>query len=275
MEKFKMDDLKDDFGVYKGIFVISSALMIFLVQIYLIFISNGVDILNFKNIQNVVLRIVLQVIIQIIGFSFVNVLVFWIVFKVKEKIWIFKHKNMWFKGEWLHIHDKKNVRIGKVTIKQKFFKIEADASNLSPNISNNTKITNWYYQSSQLYPKGLPGIEFVGSYVADDQENETYKLGIHIFDSMSCINGYPSKLTGRFSDTFKIYEEKAQDGVDKKGLIYFFKVTPRIRNCIYDNNEINYEKLANIVHNDSLKNEGFVIKLKEVLEKHGYDICKI
>lgn len=271
MRKQKMNELKDDFKIYKDIFTSSAAVMIFIVQIYIILITNGVDVFGFGFIKKDILRIIFQIITQLIGLTFINIGVFSFCYKFFEKRWINKNKDIWFQGEWLHIHDKKNVRIGIFTIKQRFSCIEVkEARNITPNVNgiSNKPTTTWNYISATINPKEMLGVKLLCSYIARNKNK--YKQGLHAFKEIQIgKDNFPYKMSGYFSDTLEGEEGEIRDVSDSNGMIHFFKISPEIKKYIYNGKSVDMNALANILNISNLKTEEFCIMLKEVMYKHG------
>ncbi len=269
--KFNADNIKDDYGIYKDIFIASSAFTILVIQIYVLCITNGLDLVNFSWIENRILSVIVQVLVQIIGFGVINVFIFWCAFKVKERAWIKANKQMMLQGRWLHIHDKDNVRIGVVTIHQRFSAVDVKAFNIAPKapgISDSGR-TKWEYLNARIYPPELSGIEFFGCYVSR-KKNGTINQGVHIFDTVDVdANGYPVRMMGSFCDTFRVAEEKVEDIQDRKGQIAMYKMTPALEKIIYGAGGVNYEALAAIADNPSCADEPFVQALQEIIKKYS------
>lgn len=276
MWKFNSENIKDDYEIYKDIFIASSAIMIMVMQIYVLCISNGLDLVNFSWIENRVMSVVVQILVQMIGFGVINVFIFWIVFKIKEGKWIRANKQKMLQGQWLHIHDKDNVRIGIVTIHQRFSAVDVKAFNIAPKVNGiaDSGRTNWEYLNARIYPPELSGIEFFGCYVSR-KKNGTINQGIHVFDAVDVdASGFPVRMQGSFCDTFRIAEEKVTDIQDRKGHITMFKMTPTLRKVLYGVGGINYEVLADIVNHPECVNEPFVMTLRDILQKIGTKIEK-
>ncbi len=269
--KFNAQNIKDDYEIYKDIFMASSALMILVMQLYVLCVANGWDPASFAWIENRALSIILQIVVQVIGFAGINVFIFWCVFKIKERAWICQNKHKMLQGQWLHIHDKDNVRIGIVTIHQRFSAVDVKAFNIAPKSDKigDSGRTNWEYLNARIYPPELSGIEFFGCYVSR-KKNGTINQGIHIFDTVDVdANGFPVRMTGSFCDTFRVAEEKVEDIQDRKGQITMYKITPALHKAIYGAGGIKYEALAAIADNQTCADEPFVQALQEVIHKHS------
>lgn len=270
------DNIENNDDIYRRIFIKSSSLMILMVQIYMIFLANGINPADFTFIKNDVLRSVLQFSVQIIGFAIINLIIYTCFSQLEKRKWLKNNKHKWLNGEWLHIHDKKNIRIGTVTIEQNYYDIKVKGINMAPNVAelSGYKRTSWKYLSTRLYPPSLTGIEFFGCYAAKKATGEINQ-GIHIFDDIiSNQSGYPIKLIGNFSDTFKLIDEKVSNINDKMGALYFFKMTPKIKSYIYDETGINYSKLENIIYEKELADEEYVKELKKVINSYNYSTEK-
>ena len=254
-----MSNINDkDFEVYKRVFMISSSVMLILLQIFVILVSNGIDVANFPFIKNSMIRVILQFSIQIVFFSLISVIVYHIVLKIEEALWINSHRAYWLQGIWLHIHEKPNVRVGVVDIKQKFYYLEVHGENIRPNLTRVTEIrrTNWDYIDTKF--DLTKHIEFVGNYTAMKYNSDDPNYGAHIFNNVDKDkDGWPIAMYGKFGDIFKINLENI-DKTDKAGGIYFFKLNDKIKKYIESDNRIDYMKLSNILSIDELKDEPYV-----------------
>jgi len=266
-----MDKIEnEDFANHKKVFLVSSGIMLAILQLFIILISNGIDIVNFVFIKNAILRVIMQFSIQIMFFGFVSAIVYNIVFKLEEIIWIKCHRNWWLQGQWLHIHDKANVRIGVVNIKQQFSVIEVHGENISPNQKTQMQLnkTKWDYIDTKF--DLTDKIEFVGNYTAM-KSNDEQNYGVHIFNDVQLNkDGYPVSMHGKFGDAFKIQManvEKIKE--DKAGEIYLFRLNDTLRRYLECDIGIDLIKLSNITSIPNLRGEKYVQTLEEVLEKHS------
>ena len=269
--KFNAENIQDDYGIYKDIFMASSAIMILVMQLYVLCVANGWDPVSFAWVESRALSIILQIVTQVIGFAGINVFIFWCVFKIKERQWIKDNRQKMLQGRWLHIHDKDNVRIGVVTVHQRFSAVDVRAFNIAPKapgISDSGR-TKWEYLNARIYPPELSGIEFFGCYVSRKKDG-TINQGVHIFDTVDVdADGYPTRMMGSFCDTFRVAEEKVMDIRDRKGQIVMYKMTPALEKAIYGSGGINYEALAAIADDPNCADEPFVQALRSVIDKYS------
>ncbi len=270
--KIKMDKIHNEYDIYERIFTWSAGFMITLVDVYIILITNGVDLVNFEYVQNPLLRALLQFVVQVVLFAVIGVCVYKLHYIYEEKKWIKMHSEKWVQGEWLHIHEKKNVRIGYVKIRQRFSSIDVHgAVNITPNVYGIQKKnkTTWGYQSATFLTDNTDLFELLCCYEAKSSGQS--KPGIHHFtESKNDDDNIPYMIKGTFSDTLKSLENSRVAKNDADGDLYLFKINDRIRPFITDGKNIDYDKLANILDNENLKDEKFCTTLDRVIRKYGY-----
>jgi len=267
--KRKMDKLDMD-REYESIYSLSAGWLLLSLNIYILFVSSGSDFLEFSFIRNPVTRLLIQALIQVVASIGVHILILLCVRKYKQNKWIKEHKHKYLQGEWLHIHDKDNVRIGMVTIKQSYDNIQVtDGYNVSPcNVGIKEKpLSKWSYCCAELYPSQLAGagVEFLGCYVSSKPDS-SFVLGVHNIDSIDHNDeGFPYIMSGQFLDTLKRQGNETIDIQDKAGAIYFFKMTPAIKKYLQAGTH--HEQIAAILNEDSLKDEPYVKKLRQIVNK--------
>lgn len=272
MQNKRIDEFEDD-KIYKQIFLWSSGLMIFLLTIYIVFLSYGFDFLNIDFIENKTVQIIASILIQFLGTVGVNVCIYGLVYKIFEFRWKKENKDIYIKGEWLTIHNKGNVRIGVANIQQSFKTIKTEAYNISPKVDGikQKPKSNWEYSCVSLRPQHLVGISFLGCYVSKkDSENI---MGVHQIDSIEInekIDKYPYIMSGKFCDTVKNKGKKLTNVDDNVGEIYFYKMTPEIKE--YLSNGEKEEQLKNILNEKTLENELFVKKLSSIVAQHVAEV---
>ncbi len=268
MANKRIDEFEDD-KIYKQIFLWSSGLMMFLLTVYFLFISYGFDFLNVDFIENKTLQLIVCVLIQFVGTVGINVCIYALVYKIFEFRWKKENKHIYIKGEWLTIHNKENVRIGIATIQQSFKTIKAQAFNVSPKIDaiKQKPKSSWEYTCVSLYPELLVGLELLGCYVSQ-KDNENI-MGVHQIDSIDINESgdkYPHIMSGKFCDTVKNSGKKLININDNVGEIYFYKMTPEIKK--YLNRGKKEEQLQMILNQKDLEGELFVEKLRSVIAQH-------
>lgn len=268
MANRRIDEFEDD-QIYKNIFLVSSGIMIFLLSIYVLFLSYGFDCLDFSFIKNKTLSLILCVLLQLVGAIGINACVYACVYKFFEFKWKKQNKHMYLKGDWLTIHDKGNVRIGFVKIAQSFKTIKVEAFNVSPKTEGikQKEKSNWEYSCASLYPQQLVGIKLLGCYISK-KDCQTI-MGVHQFDSIETneeIDKYPYIMSGQFCDTVKNDGEKLINIDDNVGKIYFYKITPEMKR--YLSKGTKDEQLQTILDEESMKDELFVKKLKSIVSQH-------
>lgn len=275
----KMDNIYTEESSYGHIFDKATIILIAIVDICILLVSNGCD-FDFEFIQSSFLKLVLQIIFQVILVNCGNFLILFLVTCYEKQKWIKNNKNKWIQGEWLHIHEKPDIRIGVVNIKQKFSNIEVKAINISPNCEGvrHKKETSWTYTTSKLFPKELQsiGIEMVGCYTAYEHKNfsGTKKQGVHIFDIFRYNSEqYPKEIIGYFNDTVSLKNGNIENIEDKIGMIYMYRVNDNLKEYLTNDGSISLNRLTNVLDIDELEKEDFVIRLKKVIaeqkEKQG------
>lgn len=268
MQNKRIDEFEDD-KIYKQIFLWSSGIMMFLLTVYCVFLNFGFDFLNMNFIENETLQIIASVLIQFVGTVGINVCIYGLVYKIFEFRWKKDNKNIYIKGEWLTIHSKENVRIGIANIQQSFKTIKAEAYNISPKVDGikQKPKSNWEYSCVSLSPQQLVGIRFLGCYVSK-KDSETI-MGVHQIDSIDInesVDMYPFIMSGKFCDTVKNSGKKLINVNDNIGEIYFYRMTPEIKNYLSKGEK--EEQLKNILSEKTLENELFVKKLGTIVAQN-------
>ena len=94
-------------------------------------------------------------------------------------------------------------------------------------------------------------------------------MGVHQIDSIDInesIDMYPYMMSGKFCDTVKNSGKKIININDNIGEIYFYKMTPAIKNYLSQGEK--EEQLKNILNEKSLESELFVKKLNSIVAQH-------
>lgn len=271
MQKKKFDEFEDD-KVYKQIFLWSSGLMMFLLTIYFVFLNCGFDFLNMDFIENEALQIVANVLIQFFGTVGINVCIYGLVYKIFEYKWKKNNKDIYIRGEWLTIHNKENIRIGIVNIHQSFKTIKAEAYNISPKVEGikQKPKSNWEYSCVSLSPEQLVGVRLLGCYVSKKDSEDI--MGVHQINSIEInenVDKFPYKMSGKFFDTVKNNGKKVININDNIGEIYFYKMTPQIKEYLKKGEK--EEQLKNILNETTLQDEFFVKKLSSIISQYIVD----
>ncbi len=266
MNKFKMDKIGINSEIYKSIFFATNTIFLIIFEIYIMLAFNGINILNFESISNDTLRIILQILAQIISFSAIYAILHKIVFKIKSLIWIKQNKEIWLQGIWLHVHEKKDIRVGIVKIKQNFYEIEAQAQNINPSMVDNDKITDWYYSMARV-SLNEKDESFVGYYKTHKHDVSENNDGMHRLIVTSRKNGYPCIMRGNFYDTVhpnnNEYEIK-----DHCGKLTFFKPSKECLKALNDNSSM-LKAVQNLPNDYRFKGEEYVVHLKNTIEKYN------
>lgn len=280
---YKMDNMPGDHKIYKEVFSTSAKIISLGVALDLILTSNGFDlskilidmITGLLPLPTAVIQAAVEMILETGGFFVGSIIVYDLVLRYRQQVWIRDNQNLMLRGKWLHIHEKDNVRIGVVTIKQSFTTLDVNGFNVNPLAigAKNVGKTKWTYMACRLFPTEMTGIEFFGTYAARRHGGQV-KQGIHIFDTMQIDEdtGRPVYLHGSFSDAFKISNEKVDDINDGKGDIYLFRMTPALetflkKNNIDDHNLRHILELSKKEEFAHLQDEPFIITLNEVIKR--------
>lgn len=265
--KTKMDKIDVTGQEYKKTFLTSASILLVLVQIYPILLSFKIDLFNFEMVNNPILRTLFQVFIN----SFLFLIVYLLVKQVHCYRWIKHHKDIWIQGDWLHIHVKKDIRIGLVEIRQDFYSIKAQGHNISPKDTNRTqpeRETTWNYVLGSVMNDTTPR-DFIGCYTAHEVQSQTKKDGVHILTiEPPSKNDYPTRMIGCFRDTCKIDKRGITDVVgNHAGELYLFKLSPSLKEYLFSENGCRYDLLAELHKQIKFREEPFVIKLLQCLPK--------
>lgn len=280
---YKMDNIPGDHKIYKEVFSTSAKIISLLVALDLILTNNGFDlskllidwITGLLPLPTAVIRAAVEMLLETGGFFVGSIIVYDLVLRHRQRVWIKNNQNLMLRGKWLHIHEKGNVRIGVVTIKQSFTTLDVKGFNVNPLAQGvgNVGRTKWSYMACRLFPAEMTGIEFFGTYAARRHGGQV-KQGIHIFDTMQldAETGIPVYLHGSFSDAFKISNEKVDDINDGKGDIYLFRITPALDAFLKKNNidDYNLRHILELTKKEEyahLQEEPYLITLNEVIQR--------
>lgn len=270
MRRIKMDrDVGKNTGVYHEIMTGSVTVFLALVDLYCTLFNNTVEEKILKSIENVTARKALLFVLYFIVFNILYWLVLEAVFYFKEKSWAKRHKDLWMRGKWLHIHIKTDnaIRIGMVDIQQNFYEIKVDAMNVSYLKKKGSTTTKWGYYSAKLSEEsGTPNM--IGCYKSIKEGMTMGNQGIHslFIKNRDKKSQYPIELSGMFSDTFKM-EKKNMEPVhpgDHCGKLMLFRLSKKMENTLYRSGHLNIEKLRTIDQDVNYADEPFVKELKEL-----------
>lgn len=265
----KMDDIGSTNQHYKNISNISVTTLILILQAYLMLILSGIDLFNFSSVSNTFARYSIQVLVQLLLFTFIYSIVYFTVKKIYCVNWIKSHKNIWLKGIWLHIHVKNDIRVGTVDIEQNFYTIKATARNVYPGgLGKPQRETTWNYLLSKVFDDESVR-DFVGYYKAEDITSQSSKDGVHVLHienkSRDKKTGYANYMVGTFRDTVKISKNEIQDSDSHAGQLYFFRLSDKCREYLIGDNGFRYDLLPTLHEKAEFADEPYVIKLKECL----------
>lgn len=217
-------------------------------------------------IQNEILRNFALWGIQFVLLGAFGSFVYLCVSSVYSLHWRIKNKSIWYNGTWYHIHDKKNVRVGKVKIKQKFYDLEVTAINYDAEKKKKEK-TTWRYIGHEL-PNGANGNSLIGCYSALREQHTKY--GFHILSTVEENRwGTPVQLLGEFGDVLKLSEYYNENIFDKMGELHLYKIT-RSNKKIFKKYIKDVSKLQDVCNDPAVAKTDFVMTLKKVLDKNKY-----
>lgn len=261
--------MSDSSKHYDKINNISVSILLIIFQAYLMFALSGIDLLNFSMIQNIVTRYCVQVLVQLLIFTFLYAVIHITVKELYFLIWKHNNKSIWLEGKWLHIHVKNNIRVGTVEIKQYFNEIGGIGHNISID-SADKKDTTWSYVTGRVEDINGAG-DFVAYYAATKVGSSSTRNGVHVLslESSNQKNKYTPQLLGIFSDTY----DKELDSInivnvgEHSGGLFFFRMSNKCKNYLYDENGFSYSKLSTLHTKDEFADEPYVIKLKEILQQ--------
>lgn len=237
---------------------IAVAIVLAVVDAYITLLSSGNYLLNALSfIENAKVKELVLWLIQflVLGISFTAV--YFVVKLVYMLVWRLLHKNIWYAGTWVHVHDKENVRTGVVEIKQNFYNLDVTATNIDPLNDRNT-ITKWRYIGDEILESGN---SLIGCYVAVRNEQQT-KYGFHIFNNISGKS--PNRMEGKFGDVL-ISNEDVINNADKMGDLYLFKLPKKMMRPYIDN-PIRLKDIANDNTSEISKTD-FAKRLRKTIDK--------
>lgn len=157
--------------------------------------------------------------------------------------WRSANKNIWVKGLWLHIHDKKKVRVGVVDIDQDFYSITVEGYNVSPK-SYNMDESRWTHLLGRIVK--TDNQHTIYGYYENKHGFDGTKGGMHEFDILNTSNNqYPIQMKGFFRD---LINSKGQDISNSVGEIFLYRLTEETPyyHKIIDNKSglISYDRLV-------------------------------
>ena len=216
--------------IYAGIYLLTIVFTVFVLELYS---SLEIDFLQFLNVSGPSLYI-LKVVIFILHwavFALFYVGLSELILKIKRWKWKKDNPGLDIEGVWLHIHDKEDVKIGVVEIKQDFYDLSVDAENIKPHTDDDTT-TKWHYIGAQFKPSENAQIQLIACYFGR-RSQETFKQGVHLYREFHSENGKVQKMTGEFGDALNITSgQKPVEVHDKTGKILLYRMTPEIKEYI-------------------------------------------
>lgn len=273
LKNLKMDNIVKNEEIYKSIIFTTSAIFLALVQVYIILLSSGIDIFEFSMIKSMVIRIICKIIVQIIVFGIIYMIVYFIIYRIKTVYWINRHKDLYVKGRWLHIHIKNNVRIGYVDISQNFYEVIARGYNIDLLCQNGENhMTNWVYLMGQV-DNDKTARDFIGYYKAHKQEEDITNDGMHALTVTEKREGFPYVMRGNFYDTFKITNESINRILvnEHSGILIFFKPSSACIKYLQSGNNI-LENIRKLPEVPIFANEEYVKTIKALMHTKKLNI---
>ncbi len=272
-----MDSISSSGKHYKEISSKASGYFVTFLTIYMVFVENNIRILDeiekwaLSLANNDGISALIQVAFMFVSAGGIYSAIYAIVYKVYCRKWKKSHKNIWIKGIWLHIHDKENLRIGVVRIKQDFCTLKVKGYNFDPTDTGATDRvveTSWNYKMGKIVDNGEE--DYVLGYYSASRGMKN-KSGIHNLRILSSKDGeYPSSMSGTFHDTIT---DEGQNVADSMGVIHLFRLEEEsplysVLN-LRDDQEICF-RLSNLVRRerDKYSDEIFIKKFEEIVAKH-------
>ncbi|MCR5703763.1 MAG: hypothetical protein K6G85_04000 [Eubacterium sp.] len=261
---------------HSNVYTWTSVIFLLFIEIYFLIAFNFVDIFMFSMIKEPVLQIFLQTIANLLIFSVSFTSIYIVVNLIYEKHWIRKNKEAWIQGDWLHIHQKDELRVGLVSISQNFEFIQVCGHNIPPANMYKWRETEWKYDFGRIeIPKSNSSIykssHIVGYYRAG-QMGVSKKTGIHLLEVSSTSNRFPKQMQGFFSDN--IPEDNSFIN-DKFGKLYLFKIdksTQKLINEVYT--DFNIKDIAFLHEKEQFKDLPYSKKLQELIEEYTKEKTK-
>ncbi len=266
--RFYMDNIGSTNFHYKNIYNISLGIVLLLLQAYLMLIFSGIDCFSFEHVQNSVTRYLLQLLLQILIFTFSYIIVYFIVEKIYILNWISKHKSIWLQGTWLHIHVNKNtqeIRIGFVEIYQNFLTIKARGTNFYPEGCGKDKQreTTWDYVIGKIFEDEHKR-DFIGVYEAKDKFSLVPRNGIHSLTIERGNDGFPCKMVGKFGDTVEL-DNFSQSISSTAGQLYFFKPSSKCKEYIFSGDR--NKRIFDLHTIEDFNSEPYVYQLNTIINQ--------
>lgn len=262
-----MDDISSAGRHYRNIAKISVSAMILILQVYLLLLFNGLDLYNFLMIESLALRSALQILIQIVLCSFLYALIYFPVKALYCASWKRKNKDIWLKGIWLHIHVKRDIRVGTVRFEQDFCSIKAEGHNYSPCGVKNKDATAWEYTIGRVFNKNEGGMQssYEAFYSAMNLGSAAPNKGLHSMKIVNCENHGPANyMVGHFRDTFR-NGIQVEDAGGHMGTLYMFRPSKRCLAYLRDANGIDFDKLCALHLKEEFRDEPYVRELRKRL----------
>lgn len=284
MNHFLMDKFDTTGSHYKNITLSASSVYVVVLSIYLVCVQKGLDLHELANslieqyIKNDVLITLFQFVVSGISAGVVYTIIYTIVYVHYCRKWKKEHQSVWIKGTWLHIHDKENIRVGVVRIKQNFHSIRVKGYNFDPtalNAAEKVMETSWHYSMGKIADDS--DNDYVIGYYSATRGINT-KSGIHHLRIVSPRDGHdPVTMIGTFHDIVNGKDQKIGDSL---GNIYMCKLTKEqahYKELKSDDDQQLCYRLAEIIKNRSedYMSESYFRRLKEVLEKHNKKASEI
>ena len=183
--------------------------------------------------------------------------------------WRLSHREIWYDGVWLHIHEKGNVRIGFVDIKQNFYELDITGENYD--IEQNTGVgggTTWHYIGSE-FPADENGNALVSCYTAL-RKGQIKKYGLHMLEKKkSTADGMPEILKGTFGDALKIEDAKGITVSDRTGGLYLYRITKENRR-VFEKYLKDRSRIPEIQEDPEAAETAFVRDLVEVVRRSKF-----
>ncbi len=268
----KMDETDASRQIYKNTAIAALVFLLTLIQIY-VSLSARERLWSFLAIGNQTLLEIVKGILDWLVFGVLYTVIFAVIHFFYRAQWIHKNKNIYIRGKWLHIHKKDELRIGVVDFTQDYYTVGASGENVTPNLEGHyipQKRTKWKYMLGQVRSDNTAR-DFIACYTATKTDTAVSNDGMHMLTISLDKEGYPVKMDGRFSDTFRVSDTEINPD-NHHGQLYMFRMSKEVERYLYNGNGLDYENLENLCNEEKFQKEPFVRELKKLAELHQTQI---
>ena len=172
-------------------------------------------------------------------------------------------------GKWLHIHDKQEMRVGRVEITQEGSIItKASGLNVKPaGTDYRDYVTKWKYNQGMVQQDSDGTATMVAIYDANSSDEYTHNDGLHVMEIHRDKKGNADFMKGTFTDIYNRAKDRSVD--EHTGNLMMFKMSPQIEAFLEENVYHEEEALSELYLQPEFAREPFVKELKSLLKKRG------